>query len=100
LPARAVRGHGHGLAPPVGQWLLADARLRAIAFDSLAALRSRGIVRPEFIDLLLSRSLPEDPARHGRMVWLLMMLEQWFAQRRSGAPASVAPPRETVPARP
>jgi asparagine synthase (glutamine-hydrolysing) len=100
LPARAARGHGYGLAPPVGQWLLADARLRALAFDSLATLRSRGIVRPEFIDMLLARRLPEDPARHGRMVWLLMMLEQWFAQRRSGAPASVAPPCETAPARP
>jgi asparagine synthase (glutamine-hydrolysing) len=99
LPTRAARGHGRGLAPPVGQWLLADARLRGLAFDSLATLRSRGIVRPEFIDLLLSRKLAEDPARHGKMVWLLMMLEQWFAQRRHGVPASVAPLRDMAPAR-
>jgi asparagine synthase (glutamine-hydrolysing) len=99
MPARAARGHGHGLAPPVGQWLLADARLRGLAFDSLATLRSRGIVRPEFIDQLLSRSLCEDPARHGRTVWLLMMLEQWFAQRPLVACASAAHAREAAPAR-
>jgi asparagine synthase (glutamine-hydrolysing) len=57
-------------------------------------------VRPEFIDTLLARRLPEDPARHGRMVWLLMMLEQWFAQRRSGAPAGVAIACQAVPASP
>lgn len=96
LPARLARGHGCALAPPVGQWLLADARLKALAFDSLATLRSRGIVRADFIDQLLSRRLAEDPARHGRMVWLLMMLEQWFAQRRGTDPAAMAAARHTT----
>jgi asparagine synthase (glutamine-hydrolysing) len=71
-----------GLALPFGQWLQTDARLKGLAFDSLADLRKRRIVRGDFIDDLLARHLPAQPARHGAMVWLLMMLEQWFAQRR------------------
>jgi asparagine synthase (glutamine-hydrolysing) len=71
-----------GLALPFGQWLQTDARLKGLAFDSLADLRKRRIVRGDFIDDLLSRHLPAQPGRHGAMVWLLMMLEQWFAQRR------------------
>jgi asparagine synthase (glutamine-hydrolysing) len=72
-------------APPFGHWLLTDARIRALAFDSLADLKRRAIVRTEFIDTLLAARVAEQPARHGRMVWLLMMLEQWFAQRRPAA---------------
>jgi asparagine synthase (glutamine-hydrolysing) len=71
-----------GLALPFAQWLQADARLKELAFDSLAGLRRRRIVRADFIDTLLAARLPEKPAHHGAMVWLLMMLEQWFAQRR------------------
>lgn len=82
LPNRAGHGRGRGWMPPVGQWLLADARLRTLAYDSLSGLRQRGLVRADFIDQLLARRLAEDPGRHGRMVWLLMMLELWFAQRR------------------
>jgi asparagine synthase (glutamine-hydrolysing) len=70
-----------GLALPFGQWLQTDTRLKGLAFDSLASLRKRRIVRGDFLDDLLARGLPAQPARHGAMVWLLMMLEQWFAQR-------------------
>jgi asparagine synthase (glutamine-hydrolysing) len=84
LPRRLLGARGQGLAPPFGQWLLSDARLRSLAFDSLSDLRRRGIVRGEFVDTLLARHLPANPSRHGRMVWVLMMLELWFAQRRQG----------------
>lgn len=72
-------------APPFGHWLQADQRLRALAFDSLSDLKRRAIVRADFIDTLLAARLAEQPAWHGRMVWLLMMLEQWFSQRRPAA---------------
>lgn len=85
LPRRLLGARGQGLAPPFGQWLLSDARLRSLAFDSLSDLRRRGIVRAEFVDTLLARALPANPSRHGRMVWVLMMLELWFGQRGRGA---------------
>lgn len=66
------------LAPPLSPapWFDADARLRALAYDSLLDLRRRQVVRPGFIDMLLSASI--EP--HAGMVWALMMLELWFAQ--------------------
>jgi asparagine synthase (glutamine-hydrolysing) len=70
---------------PFGYWLQSDDRIRALAFDSLSDLKRRGIIRAGFIDTLLATRLAEEPAYHGRMVWLLMMLEQWFVQRRPGA---------------
>ena len=82
---------------PLGHWLQTDTRLRALACDSLNDLARRRILRRDFLDLLLSRRLPDDPELHGRTVWLLMMLEQWFArQRHDGCAhgtraASVAP---------
>jgi asparagine synthase (glutamine-hydrolysing) len=68
-------------AAAFGHWLQSDQRLRGLAFDSLSDLKRRAIVRPDFIDTLLATRVAEDPACHGRMVWLLMMLEQWLAQR-------------------
>jgi asparagine synthase (glutamine-hydrolysing) len=79
-PARAAS------APvlPFGRWLLGDARLRALAYDSVSALARRRILRRDFVDQLLARHLPEDPAAHGETVWRLLMLEQWLARGRRG----------------
>ncbi|MDB5951708.1 MAG: asparagine synthase family protein [Massilia sp.] len=88
LRASVPRGACGPFAPalaPFGHWLQADAGLRELAFDSLADLKRRAIVRADFIDTLLASRLAEQPAWHGRMVWLLMMLEQWLAQRRPAA---------------
>ncbi|MGX4644195.1 asparagine synthase-related protein [Massilia sp. SYSU DXS3249] len=106
LFTRALREAGCRLAPardpapplPFGAWLQGDPRLRALAYDSLAAFAKRGIVRREFIDLLLARRLPEEPALHGQVVWQLMMLEAWCARRRHGAFAIDGASRETQPA--
>jgi len=56
--------------------------LRQLALDSLADLKKRGIVRAEFIDELTSTHVAAHAGYYGTMVWVLMMLEQWF-QRRS-----------------
>jgi len=94
--AAGVR-HDHAACLPLGHWLQTDARLRALACDSLNDLARRRILRRAFLDLLLSRRLPEDPALHARTVWQLMMLEQWLARRRHdgcahGTPAGAVAP--------
>jgi asparagine synthase (glutamine-hydrolysing) len=72
-------------APPFGHWLQTDQRIKGLAFDSLSDLKRRAVVRADFIDTLLAARVAQQPAWYGRMVWLLMMLEQWFAQRRPTA---------------
>ena len=105
LFAGALRGHvpgaaWHGARPPglpLGHWLQTDARLRALACDSLNDLARRRILRREFLDLLLSRRLPDDPELHGRTVWLLLMLEQWLVRQRHDGCAHGAAPGAVVP---
>ena len=98
LPRDILRKKKHGFGLPFGLWLQHHAPLRTFAFDSLAQLRRRAIVRPAFIDALQGRLLNEHPAYHGTMVWLLMMLEQWLSAHGHAAgfgPGSGAAATET-----
>lgn len=83
LPEQVIAKQKHGFGLPFGVWLGRNARLRQLSGDSLSDLKQRGIVQARFIDELLSRHLHEHPGYHGTMVWVLMMLEQWFRQRAS-----------------
>ena len=89
LPDEIITKQKHGFGLPFGVWLEQHQALQELAYDSLASLRGRGIVRADFIDELLGRHLKEHPGYHGTMVWVLMMLEQWFRQRPA-APTSNA----------
>lgn len=82
LPRAIINKRKHGFGLPYGVWLQQHPRLRQLAFDSLSDLKARRIVRASFIDQLLVHRLAEHPAYHGTMVWVLMMLEQWFQQRQ------------------
>ena len=92
LPKQIITKSKHGFGLPFGLWLQTLQPLQTIAMDSLADLKKRRIVRPEFIDELTSRHV-QSHTYYGTMVWVLMMLEQWFSQHRS-ALASV--PAATV----
>jgi asparagine synthase (glutamine-hydrolysing) len=81
LPDEIIVKKKHGFGLPFGLWLTRHAGLRAFALDSLDSLRHRGIVRSEFLDRLTREYLPAHPGYFGEMVWILMMLEQWFRTR-------------------
>ncbi|HBZ29984.1 MAG TPA: asparagine synthase, partial [Nitrosomonas nitrosa] len=83
LPDEIIAKKKHGFGLPFGIWLQQHKMLQAQAADSLNDLRSRKIVRPDFIDKLLGQHLHEHPSYHGTMVWLLMMMEYWYKQRVS-----------------
>jgi asparagine synthase (glutamine-hydrolysing) len=87
LPAAILQKKKHGFALPFGAWLVADDRLRDLAGDSFAGLAQRGWVRPRFLDLLLERKLSEHAGFYGEMVWILVMLEQWFRAREGARQA-------------
>jgi asparagine synthase (glutamine-hydrolysing) len=84
LHPETIAKEKHGFGLPVGAWLQSDARLRALASDSLATLRARGIVRGEFIDRLLGDHLAAHAGYYGTMIWILMMLELWFQRQARG----------------
>lgn len=79
LPKAIITKTKHGFGLPFGVWLTRNERLMALALESLALLRERGIVRTSFLDRLAKEYLPQFPAYYGEMVWILMMLAQWEA---------------------
>ena len=82
LPDEIITKKKQGFGLPFGVWATKHVGLKAVALDSLMSLRTRGIVRPEFITTLVEKRLPEHPGYYGEMVWILMMLEQWLRRVR------------------
>jgi asparagine synthase (glutamine-hydrolysing) len=82
LPDAIITKTKHGFGLPLGPWVQSHSGLRALVNDSLSDLRKRRLIRPEFLDELMDRRLAEHAAYYGTMAWVLMMLEQWFQQRR------------------
>jgi asparagine synthase (glutamine-hydrolysing) len=85
LPDEIITKTKHGFGLPFGIWLQSYPALQQIAHDSLADLRKRNIIRPAFIDELTSMHVQNHANYYGTMVWVLMMLEQWFKQREIAA---------------
>ena len=81
LPDQIITKQKHGFGLPFGVWLQDHKPLQELAAESLNGLKSRNIVRAQFIDKLLGQHLDEHAGYHGTMVWVMMMLEQWFRQR-------------------
>ena len=79
LPDAIITKTKHGFGLPFGVWLTRNERLMALALDSLALLRDRGVVRTAFLDRLAKEYLPQHPGYYGEMIWILMMLGQWEA---------------------
>ncbi len=84
LPDEVITKKKKGFGLPFGVWTTRNPALMRLASDSLHSLATRGIVRSDFIDRLLSDHLPEHPGYYGEMVWILTMLEQWFQGQEAG----------------
>ena len=78
LPDQIITKKKQGFGLPFGVWLMRHEALKKFVFDSLTSLSTRGVIRPEFIELLIRQRLPEHPGYYGEMAWILMMLEQWL----------------------
>ncbi len=82
LPDEIITKKKQGFGLPFGVWATRHAGLKKLAEDTLHSLAERGIVRADFIARLLNEHLPAYPGYYGEMVWILMMLEQWFQTHR------------------
>ena len=81
LPDEILVKKKQGFGLPFGVWANTHPALKKLATASLHSLAGRGVVRPDFIQTLLTQRLPEHPGYYGEMVWILMMLEQWLAAK-------------------
>jgi len=83
LPAEVLVKKKHGFGLPFGVWMEDHPKLKKIANDSLNDLRKRNIIRTEFIDELQGELVAAHPGYYGTLIWILMMLEQWFQHHHS-----------------
>lgn len=78
LPDEIITKKKQGFGLPFGVWTSQNPKLFEFARESLAGFATRGIVRADFIDTLVSQRLGEHPGYYGEMIWILMMLEHWL----------------------
>jgi asparagine synthase (glutamine-hydrolysing) len=81
LPREILEKTKHGMGLPFGEWLRRDARLAALIESALADLKSRRIVRAEFLDGLIRLHREGgggDATDSGYPIWVLAMLEMWL----------------------
>jgi asparagine synthase (glutamine-hydrolysing) len=78
LPDEIITKKKQGFGLPFGVWANNTPALKALATESLNSLAARGVIRADFVHILLTQRLAEHPGYFGEMVWILMMLEQWL----------------------
>jgi asparagine synthase (glutamine-hydrolysing) len=78
LPEAIITKQKKGFGLPFGVWANRHAGLKALATDSVRGFGTRGVVRPEFMQRVLTELMPQHPGYYGEMVWIVMMLEQWL----------------------
>jgi asparagine synthase (glutamine-hydrolysing) len=95
LPPEVIHKPKHGFGLPFGVWMRTHAQLKQLAHDSLATLRRRDLVRPDYLDELEKRHRDEHAPYFGEFIWVLMMLEQWL-ENRDAQSAAVEPRRRAA----
>lgn len=83
LPEAILTKKKHGFGLPFGVWVNQHSGLRRLTEEALASFKTRGIVRPDFIDSLLHTHLPSHPGYYGEMVWILLILELWLREHQA-----------------
>lgn len=78
LPDEIITKKKQGFGLPFGVWATRNESLLQLASKSVRGLVDRGILRADFVETLLARHLYEHPGYFGEMIWISMMLEQWF----------------------
>lgn len=78
LPREIIHKTKHGFGLPFGVWSLTHAPLKELVDDSLSSFERRGILRPAYIRELRRQHATVHPTYFGKMVWVLLTLEQWL----------------------
>lgn len=78
LPKETITKTKQGFGLPFGVWMQTYKPLREMAYDNLLKLKSRGFIRPEFIDRAIAMHQSEHAAYYGELVWILNVFELWL----------------------
>jgi len=75
----------HGFGLPFGLWLNDHTQLKEFADTNLQNIRQRGILNKGYINNLIQAHQTGHASYYGVMIWILIMLEQWFQTHSSMA---------------
>ena len=78
LPQTILTKSKQGFGLPFGLWMQTHPALFELAHDNLRAFRTRGYVRDDYMDRLITAHQTEHASYYGVMIWVIMMLEQWL----------------------
>jgi asparagine synthase (glutamine-hydrolysing) len=81
LPDEIIDKSKHGFGLPFGVWAREYAPLRERVEDRLSDLRKRDILAPGYIDTVRSEHLSGHATYFGKMIWVMLTLEEWLAAR-------------------
>lgn len=79
LPEAILNKPKHGFGLPFGIWLKDHQPLKELAYDAIHSLKKRGFFQPQFLDHAIDMHQNIHAAYYGELIWVLMMLELWFA---------------------
>lgn len=78
LAPKTLTKSKHGFGLPFGLWLNTHTKLKEFTQESLNNLNQRGILNTVYLDDLISRHQAGHGEYYGVMIWILIILEQWF----------------------
>lgn len=79
LPERIINKPKHGFGLPFGVWLKDHQPLKQLAYGAINDLKRREFFKSDFLDHAIEMHQSVHAAYYGDLVWMLMMLELWFA---------------------
>lgn len=83
LPQETIKKTKQGFGLPFGVWMQTYTPLREMAYDNLLKLKTRGFIRPEFIDKAIAMHQSEHAAYYGELVWILTVFELWMERSKA-----------------
>ena len=78
LPKQTLNKPKQGFGLPFGIWMAQDKELKQFALDNLFSFSKRDIVNPVYIKNIIKLHQKGHSSYYGVLIWLLIMLEQWF----------------------
>jgi len=81
LPDAIINKTKHGFGLPFGLWAKEYAPLRERLEGRLADFKRRGLLQPTYIDRLREQHQSGHATYFGKMLWVILILEEWLAAR-------------------
>lgn len=81
LPDEIINKRKHGFGLPFGLWARDYAPLREKIEDRLSDFKKRGWLQPAYIDQIRTEHMTGHAMYFGKMLWVIVMLEEWLDQR-------------------